>query len=179
MAPKKVFAAVTDMEPLLPEDRTGKLEELGLEIIRRAERLRCALHPVTRRSVVDLVRSMNSYYSNLIEGHRATPRDIEAALRREFRGDRKQRDLQQLHWALVETQRWMESELPGRKLGEICGEDFLRPLHRDFYTRLPAAFQEVQDEAGRKFRVQSGTLRASVVSVDSILRRRRKSFPTF
>ena len=50
------------MEPLLPEDRDGTLAALGLELIRRAERLRGAFHPVTRRGVSALVRSMNSFY---------------------------------------------------------------------------------------------------------------------
>jgi len=94
MSRKQLFDRVSDMEPLLPEDRDGKLAGLGLEVLRRAERLRGALHPVTRRGVVDLVRSMNSYYSNLIEGHRTTPRDLDAALRQEFSGTRKQRELQ-------------------------------------------------------------------------------------
>ena len=38
------------------------------------------LHPRTAASLADLVRLMNCYYSNLIEGHSTTPRDIERAL---------------------------------------------------------------------------------------------------
>ncbi len=149
----------------MPEDREGKLAVLGLEVIRRAERLRSALHPLTRQGVVQLVRLMNSYYSNLIEGHRTTPRDIEAALRHEFTGDRRQRELQQLYWAHVETQRWMESELGRDAVPVICGVDFLCDLHRQFYSRLPEAFQGVEDESGRRHRIEPGGLRSSVVSV--------------
>ena len=69
------------MEPLLPEDRDGRLAQLGLEVIRRSERLRGGLHPITHRGVAELMRSMNSYYSNLIEGHRTMPCDIDAAVR--------------------------------------------------------------------------------------------------
>jgi len=165
MAQRQLYDRVSDMEPLVPEDRDGKLADLGLEVIRRAERLRLALHPVTRRSVVDLVRSMNSYYSNLIEGHRTTPRDIDAALRHEFTGDRKQRDLQQLHWAHVETQRWMEAEITSGSRPRICTAEFLRELHRQFYSRLPAAFQQAEDQSRRKYPVEPGALRSSVVSV--------------
>ena len=110
MKRKKLFDRVSDMEPMLPEDRDGKLASLGLGVIRRAEQLRAALHPITRRGVADLVRSMNSYYSNLIEGHRTTPRDIDAALRKEFSRETKHRQLQQLHWAHVETQRKVSDE---------------------------------------------------------------------
>ena len=53
------------MEPLLPE-REAEMASLPLALIRSAERLGTALHPVTRKSVAGLVRSMSSYYSNLI-----------------------------------------------------------------------------------------------------------------
>lgn len=179
MTRKQLFDRVSDMEPLLPEDREGKLAALGLGIIRRAERLRAALHPATRRSVVDLVRSMNSYYSNLIEGHRTTPRDIEAALRKEFSGDAKQRHLQQLHWAHVETQRWMESELQRGTGPAICAPEFLCALHREFYSRLPAAFRELEDESGRKHQVEPGVLRVAVVSVGRHVAPAAEKLPDF
>jgi hypothetical protein len=62
MTTKRLYDHPSDMELLLPEDREGRLAQLGLEVIRRAERLRGGLHPVTRRGVAELVRSMNSYY---------------------------------------------------------------------------------------------------------------------
>ena len=80
-----LYDAARYMEPLLPEDRDGTLACLALEVIRRSERLRACLHPITRQAVVELTRSMNSYYSNLIEGHRTVPRDIDAAVRKELR----------------------------------------------------------------------------------------------
>ena len=160
-----LYDAPRYMEPLLPEDRDGRLSRLALEVIRRAERLRAYLHPVTHRGVVDLVRSMNSYYSNLIEGHRTVPRDIDAALRREFAGDKAQRDLQQMHWAHVETQRWMERALQKGSVPTICGAEFLCAVHREYYSRLPPDFQEVENEHGKRYRVEPGELRRAVVSV--------------
>jgi len=161
----RLFDHPSDMEPLLPEDRDGKLAQLGLEVTRHSERLRDVLHPVTRRGVVDLVRSMNSYYSNLIEGHRTMPHEIDMALRREFSGNAKQRELQQLHWAHVEAQRWMESGMSGLTGAEICGEKFLRDIHREFYTRVPVGLRRVKDSKGRSFSVEPGELRLVTVSV--------------
>lgn len=179
MKPARLFKKVTDMEPLLPEDRDGKLHQIGSEVIRRAERLRGALHPLTRKGVVDLVRSMNSYYSNLIEGHRTTPREIDAALRREFSGNVRQRNVQQLHWAHVETQRWMESQLPHQRPATICSAEFLCELHREFYRRLPVEFQTLQDEVGKKHPVLPGVLRTSVVSVGRHLAPGHEQLPSF
>jgi hypothetical protein len=42
-----------------------------------------ALHPRTAAHLADLVRIMNTGYSNLIEGHDTRPRDIERALTRQ------------------------------------------------------------------------------------------------
>ncbi len=167
------------MEPLLPEDRDGKLAGLALEVLRRVERLRSALHPVTRRGVVDLVCSMNSYYSNLIEGHRTTLRDIDAALRQEFAGNREQRELQQLHWAHVETQRWMESELTHRSPADICSSEFLCKVHREFYRRLPEGFQALEEESRPKHRVEPGALRRAVVSVGRHVAPAHERLPEF
>lgn len=153
------------MEPLLPEDREGKLAAPALELIRKAERLRGCLHPITRAAVAELVRSMNSYYSNLIEGHRTTPRDIEAALRRDFSADEAQRALQMQHLAHVEVQAAMEQrlqEIPGT---EVCSVDFFCWIHGEFYRRLPESLQTVSDPAGNTHRIDAGQVRRQEVSV--------------
>ncbi len=61
----KLYDHPSDMEPLLPGVGEGKLSGRTLELIRGAERLRASLHPITRKQVADLVRSMNSYFPNL------------------------------------------------------------------------------------------------------------------
>src|SRR5438105_11038976 len=121
------------MEPLLPEDGDAKLSALALALIRGAERLRASLHPLTRALVAELVRSMNSYYSNLIEGHRTRPRDIEAAIRKDFSTNPAQRALQLQHLAHVEIQSEMETRLPAMAAGDVCSAEFLCWLHEGFY----------------------------------------------
>jgi hypothetical protein len=44
-------------------------------------------------SLAGLVRAMNCYYSNLIEGHDTHPVDIERALRNDYSLDARKRDL--------------------------------------------------------------------------------------
>src|SRR5271169_2039809 len=100
------------MEPLLPGEGDSKSSSLALVLIRGAERLRTSLHPTTRKLVADLVCSMNSYYSNLIEGHRTRPRDIDAAIRKDFASNAVQRSLQIQHVAHMEVQAEMEAKLP-------------------------------------------------------------------
>src|SRR4051794_36025245 len=71
------------MEPMLPLDghpRQDDLEDLTVEFVQKASALAGRLPPIVRDGVGALVRSMNCYYSNLIEGHDTHPVDIERAL---------------------------------------------------------------------------------------------------
>jgi Fic family protein len=153
------------MEPLLPGDGDVKSPALALALIRSAERLRASLHPITRTLVADLVRSMNSYYSNLIEGHRTKPRDIDAALRKDFSANSVERSLQIQHVAHMEVQAEMETRLRQMPGAETCSVEFLCWLHEGFYRRLPEQFRILEDDKAKAHEVQPGKLRESEVSV--------------
>ena len=76
------------MEPLLPKERSARLSELTCEVLKASGRLTGQVHsPHVLKRVADLVREMNCYYSNLIESHKTTPRDIERAMQRDFSRD--------------------------------------------------------------------------------------------
>ena len=57
------------MEPMLPEEANKELDDLALTLVEQANRFAARVNPALRQSIGDLVRSMNCYYSNLIEGH--------------------------------------------------------------------------------------------------------------
>src|SRR5512133_3068882 len=82
------------MEPMLPPDGERKLEDLSVDLTAKASGLASQLPLAVRRGMGDLVRSMNCYYSNLIEGHDTHPRDIERALNKDFSADTEKRILQ-------------------------------------------------------------------------------------
>ena len=164
-ANKTLFDHPSDMEPLLPGGGEDKSSSLALALIRGAERLRGSLHPTTRKLVADLVRSMNSYYSNLIEGNRTRPRDIEAAIRKDFSKDPTQRSLQIQHVAHMEVQAEMEARLPTMAASDVCSTDFLCWLHKGFYRRLPDEFCKAEDGKGKTYQVQPGEIRQCEVSV--------------
>jgi len=179
IAPKALYDHPSDMEPLLPAGDDRSLSELALTLLRGAERLRSALHPLTRQGVVDLVRSMNSYYSNLIEGHRTRPGDIDAALRRDFSRNPAQRSLQLQHLAHMEVQADMTARLPAMAAGDLCSPEFLCWLHEGFYRRLPDEFRQVADARGKLHPVPAGELRPGEVSVGRHLAPARTKLPEF
>ena len=91
---KSAMETVDRIEPALLEDAPVEITDVIAELSAKAAILGSALHPKTASNLADLVRIMNTYYSNLIEGHHTRPRDIERALSGELDQDIERRDLQ-------------------------------------------------------------------------------------
>jgi Fic family protein len=122
-------------EPLLPEPQP-ELRGLAEEVARLGFGLKQSLHPETEARMARLLRSVNSYYSNRIEGEQTLPKDIERALARKFSKDPAKAGLQRLALAHIETQEEMERRLAREPGLAVFGTAFLADLHRGFYGRL-------------------------------------------
>jgi hypothetical protein len=97
MADKKIgtnMESLALIEPLLPAGENRVLTDLATQLWAQSSALDRNLHVATILGIGDLVRTMNCYYSNLIEGHRTHPIDIERALAQDFSVDPQQRELQ-------------------------------------------------------------------------------------
>jgi Fic family protein len=153
------------MEPLLPTARSGQLSELTCDILKAAGQLTGQVHsPLVHKRVADLVREMNCYYSNLIEGHKTVPRDIERAMKRDFSHDQTQRDNQQLSLAHIAVEKLMEERLAGESV-DVYSPDFLCWLHHEFYCRLPAPLHWATTKSGKRYQIEPGRLRGFMVDV--------------
>jgi Fic family protein len=161
----EVYRKISAMEPLLPKVQSGRLAELSCEILKASGRLTGQVHsPLVLQRVADLVREMNCYYSNLIEGHKTIPRDIERALKRDFAHDQTQRDNQQLSLAHIAVEKLMEERLAGESV-DVYSPDFLCWLHREFYTRLPKPLHWAATKRGKRYQIKPGGLRDFMVDV--------------
>ena len=85
---------VTAAEPFLPDIFSDRLESLAIELPLAAGRFVGRLAPQVRLAIGELVRSMNCYYSNLIEGHDTHPHDIDRALLADYSARPQKRALQ-------------------------------------------------------------------------------------
>src|SRR5664279_1494296 len=103
------MAFCSAIEPALPTDQEHKLEDLAYELVSAASAMSGQIHPLVQQSIGDLVRSMNCYYSNLIEGHNTVPRDIERALAQDYSSEPEKRNLQLEAVAHIEVQRRIDS----------------------------------------------------------------------
>lgn len=151
-------------EPLRPPSGHPELADLVLTLVARSNALAAALHPLVREAVGDLVRSMNCYYSNLIEGHDTHPRDIDRALARDFAAQPERRALQKEAVAHIEVQRMIDrGEDPA---AEPASREYLRWVHREFCRRLPDEMLCAGNpETKKRVRVAPGEWRDVVVTV--------------
>jgi Fic family protein len=107
---------------------------------------------------------MNCYYSNLIEGHKTRPREIEQALHKDFSRDPEKRDNQLLGIAHIELEKLMSQRLASEEV-DAYSPDFLYWLHREFYTRLPESLHWASTLSGKPYRIAPGKLRDFMVDV--------------
>ena len=156
---------INEMTPLLPEG-ADDLQDLALAVIQKSAALGTRQHPVTLVSLHELLRIINSYYSNLIEGHNTHPYDIVRAMQKHYDAEPAKRNLQKESVAHIAVQRDMEQRLRDEPGINVAGREFLCGLHREFYRQLPEEFQLVKDpETGRERRVAPGALRDEAVKV--------------
>src|SRR5256886_16578288 len=103
------------MEPLLigsGSRHRGALTDVAIELAAKSAGFRRSLPEGVLTALADLVRAMNCYYSNLIEGHDTHPVDIERALRHDYSQDARKRDLQLEARAHIAVQEWIDRSGP-------------------------------------------------------------------
>lgn len=165
------------MEPLVPEDRRHILEELATELVDGTGRLAGRVHPIMQESLGDLVRAMNCYYSNLIEGHDTHPVDIDRALSDDYSTDITKRNLQLEARAHIEVQRMIDR---GEAPAPVVSVDFILWVHREFCCRLPdELLWAVNPDTGARLPVIPGELRTTHVMVGRHLAPEPSDLPAF
>jgi len=157
---------VSLMEPLILAEASRHrpaLTDLALELAQKSSGFRRSLPESLLTSLADLVRAMNCYYSNLIEGHDTHPVDIERALKGDYSHDAKKRDLQLEAKAHITVQQWIDS---GGLRGRALTAESIFEIHRRFCEALPEDLLRVEDPATKeRTKVVPGQLRHRDVAV--------------
>ncbi len=154
------------MEPLAVSEsskyRTA-LTDLAVELASKSAGFRRSLPEGVLSALAKLVRTMNCYYSNLIEGHVTHPVEIEHAMKEDYSSEPEKRNLQLEAKAHIAVQQWIdEGGLNARATskGGIC------EIHRRFCKDLPEKLLWVEDpETKERVKVIPGGLRARDVKV--------------
>jgi Fic family protein len=158
---------VSEMEPLYISDASrhrGPLNDLALDLTQKSAGFRRSLPASLLSSLADLVRAMNCYYSNLIEGHDTHPIEIERALKNDYSSDAHKRDLQLEARAHIAVQQWIDTG--GLKDKRAITTAGITETHRRFCELLPDDLLWVDDPITKeRVRVIPGELRRRDVKV--------------
>ncbi len=158
--------SVSLMEPMLIGESSrerAELTDLALELVQKSAGFRRSLPESMLGSLATLVRAMNCYYSNLIEGHDTHPVDIERALKNDYSTDARKRYLQMEAKAHIAVQKWIDE---GGLWGRAPSSDGIREVHARFCEQLPEELLWVEDPKTKKrLRVRAGELRHCDVQI--------------
>ena len=168
------------MEPLRISNTSKHytaLADLAVELSAKSTGLKRSLPDPIVDALSNLVRSMNCYYSNLIEGHDTHPVDIERALNEDYSADPKKRDLQLEARAHIHVQKWIdEGGLDGRALAA----GGILETHKRFCELLPDELLWVEyPETGERVKVVPGQYRERDVQVGRHVAISPNSVPDF
>lgn len=169
---------VQRIEPARIEDVPARLADKVADISAAAATLGARLHPRTAANLAQMVRIMNTYYSNLIEGHQTKPREIEQALNVKTAwprypdeppssmqiesalsaADVSMRDLLVEAVAHVRVQEKIDLQNASGKLPEPASEHYILWLHKSFYQGASSNMLRI-GEGDKSYIMQPGVWR--------------------
>jgi Fic family protein len=129
-----MYSEPHQFEPLLPaEARLGPLLVKAHDLTRLASSLSATRVPPELRT---LLRSMNSYYTNRIEGQHTRPIEIDQALRKDFSQNAALAAKQRLAVAHIEAEEVLEQRYAGSEVS-LYSAQAVQDIHRELFSRLP------------------------------------------
>lgn len=151
-----------NITPFISQDNApGDLQDAVVELGRLDAALHANIPDPLRRPMTVLLRAVNSFYSNRIEGNPTHPADIIHA-QEEANSEKLSDDLLEIK-RHIEVQKSLSLN-PVDKL-EICTSEYLLHVHREFYEGVPEKFLDVKIDDERKIRIIPGEFRTCGVKV--------------
>lgn len=157
-----LYGHPAQMEPLLPAGhKLGSLLERAHDLIRAADQLGGKCQSGALDGLRRLLRAMNSYYTNRIEGQHTLPAEIEQALRDDYSVDSDKARRQRLALAHMATEQELERRCPEWRADQVWSAQMVCDIHQDLFARLEASDRVLAEGLP----LQPGALRDVDVSV--------------
>ena len=169
-----MYSQPHQFEPLLPSGtRLEPLLSQAHDLSRAATTLAGTRVPPELRH---LLRNMNSYYTNRIEGQHTRPHEIDQALRQDFSKDAALAAKQRLAIAHIEAEEALEQRYNSAdRASELFTVEAVESLQRELFGRLPAADLLTPDGVA----IVPGALRCREVQVGQHVAPSHASVPDF
>ena len=171
-----MYDHIGQFEPLLPGSlRRDALLEKAHHLQRLALAAKGRAHASVMQTLAPLLRAMNSYYTNRIEGQHTLPVEIEQALRQDFAVNADTRRRQHLAVAHMNTEAWAEAHAGHTDWPLLFEPTVVQALHQHLFEQLPA--EDRRSDQGEV--LTPGEWRARDVSVGGHVAPRAQAVPLF
>ena len=140
-----MYDHISQFEPLLPgSSRRDALLEKAHHLQRVAHAAKGRAHVSVMDTLAPMLRAMNSYYTNRIEGQHTLPVEIEQALRQDFAADADTRRRQRLAVAHMTTEAWAVAQAAGTEWHQLFEPAVVQVLHQHLFAQLPSVDRECE-----------------------------------
>lgn len=137
-----------DFTPIIPQKLDGTIDDMLLfkaeNICIQSAKMIGNYNIKVIEELKELLKIVNSYYSNKIESEGTHPINIEKAMRQEYSSDEKAKNLQLLSVAHISTQGFVENTC---KDINPYSKEFIKNIHNKFYSQKGmASFLEIKND---------------------------------
>ncbi|MCK5831827.1 MAG: Fic family protein [Methylococcales bacterium] len=135
--------------PFVSAHKLGEYQDKLVELYMADAALNQTIPDSIRGSTEWLLRQVNCFYSNRIEGNPTHPKDLLKTQDRNDKGNKEEvtDDLMEL---LAHLEAQIKAKEATTTLKDVSQQDFIRGLHKSFYDGLPESFLIVKDKDGRE-----------------------------
>lgn len=131
---------VAQMEPMLPQARElDALLSIASELRSKAIKLTTSPMPGLNKSLSTILRAMNSYYTNKIEGQHTMPAEIESALKNDYSQNKDIAQKQRIARAHLLTEAWGEEHVSDKNWRVVYSADLVAAIHYQLYNYMEKA----------------------------------------
>ena len=156
-----------DFTPFVPDETAleqSDLPDKAMELVRAAASLKGGFSLISMETITCHMAVINSYYSNLIEGHATLPHEVRAAQQGDFSEDPAKRDLQLESLAHIEVQHWLRQQ--HFMLDQLFAPETIQLIHQRFYEQVPENLWVVRNpDTGKEEKLVPGQWRHRGVRV--------------
>jgi Fic family protein len=130
-----LYNHIGQFEPLIPSELNSRaLYEKAHVLLSEAAVLSGQTSPQLMQALSPMLQSMNSYYTNRIEGQHTLPRDIEAALARDYATNDDTRRKQHLAIAHIKAEQWAQQHYAQTPWQALFSSPVIQALHQQLFT---------------------------------------------
>ena len=179
---KLLYDQPHQFEPLLPSEAAAHgLLEKAHTLLGLAHQVTGRADPSAMKPLAQLLRGMNSYYTNKIEGQHTLPSQLESALKQQFSADADIQRKQRMAIAHMNAEQWAETTYAGADWRNLFAPEVVCALHTQLFEHLPEADRVIKDpeQGERDYAMQPGAWRTREVRVGTHEAPAASSVPMF